>query len=154
MKMKQACVALLLALCTCAAFAQQSADEVAVWKLEHSYWEYVKAADLAGYRALWNAKFVGWPYISSAPQRRDHVTDWLQQYTGRGVRLSSYSLQPMGSVAAGNVVVTYYRLTAVWTDKSGSGKPKTSRITHTWLRTPEGWQILGGMSALQPEDQR
>ncbi|WP_188759563.1 nuclear transport factor 2 family protein [Edaphobacter acidisoli] len=154
MKAKVILIALLLALCTGAVFAQQSANEVAVWKLEHSYWEYVKAADLVGYRTLWDAKFVGWPYISPAPQRKDHVTDWLRQYTGKGVRLASYSLEPLGSVATGNIVVTYYRLTAVWGDQGGNGKPQTSRITHTWIRTPAGWQILGGMSAHQPEDQR
>lgn len=154
MKAKAITIPLLFALCTGTVFAQQSANEVAVWKLERSYWECVKTADLAGYRGLWNTKFVGWPYISPAPQQAEHVTDWLKQYTAKGVRLSSYSLQPMGSVAKSNMVVTYYRLTAVWTDKGVNGKPQTSRVTHTWLRTPEGWQILGGMSAHQAEDQR
>lgn len=152
--MRLTSIALLLVLYTGVVFAQQSADEIAVWKLEHSYWEDVKAADLASYRALWNAGFVGWSYISPVPQRKDHIADWLEQYTAKGVRLRSYSLQPMASHATGNIVVTYYRLTSVWADKSGSSKPQAQRITHTWLRTPAGWQILGGMSAHQAEDQK
>lgn len=152
--MRAMCIALLLTLSAGVALAQQSSSEAAVWKLEHSYWEDVKAVDLAGYRALWHKDFVGWPYVSAKPEREDHIADWLEQYAAKGVRLKSYSLQPEGSLANGNIVVTYYMLTAVWADKSGNGRPRTSRITHTWLRTPGGWQILGGMSAYQAEDQR
>ena len=154
MKMRAACIALLWALFTGVALPQPSANEAAVWKLEHSYWEDVKAVDLVDYRALWHPDFIGWSYISPAPQREDHIADWLEQYTAKGVRLKSYSLQPTGSLAKSNLVVTYYRLTAIWTDKSGNSKPVVSRVTHTWLRTPTGWKILGGMSAHQAEDQR
>jgi ketosteroid isomerase-like protein len=152
LKTRQACIALLLMLCTSFALAQQSADEISVWKLEHSYWDDVKALDLVSYRALWHADFVGWPYVSPSPQRKDHITDWLDQYTVKGLRLKSYSLRPAASHATGNVVLTYYWLTAVWGDKSGNGKTATSRITHTWLKTPAGWQILGGMSASESGD--
>jgi ketosteroid isomerase-like protein len=144
------CIALLLALCTGITFAQQSADETAVWKLEQSYWDDVKALDLVSYRALWHPDFLGWPYVSPAPQRKDHITDWLDQYTAKGLRLRSYSLRPAASHATSDIVVTYYWLTATWEDKNGHGEPQTSRITHTWLKTPTGWLILGGMSTAQP----
>jgi ketosteroid isomerase-like protein len=152
--MRHVSIALLLTLCASITFAQQSADEKAVWKLEHSYWEDVKAFDLVSYRALWHPDFVGWPYVSPEPQGKEHVTDWLDQYIAKGVRLKSYSIQPATSHATGNIVITYYRVTALWVDKSGNGKPQTSRLTHTWLRMPTGWQIIGGMSAHQAEDQR
>ena len=148
------CIALLLTLCAGIAFAQQSADEKAVWQLEHSYWEDVKASDLAGYRALWHPNFIGWPYVSSEPQGKEHVTDWLNEYAAKGIRLKSYSIQPAASRAIGNTVTTYYRVTALFVDKSGNGKPSTSRLTHTWLKTPTGWLIIGGMSAHQAEDQK
>jgi hypothetical protein len=152
--MRQVCIALLLTLCTGISLAQQSAGETAVWKLEHSYWDDVKALDLVSYRALWHADFVGWPYVSPAPQRKDHITDWLDQYTAKGLRLKSYSLQPGASHATGNIVVTYYWLTGVWEDKSGKSVSETSRITHTWLKMPTRWQILGGMSAPQAEEKK
>ncbi|HTC74334.1 MAG TPA: nuclear transport factor 2 family protein [Edaphobacter sp.] len=148
--MQRTCIALLLTLCASMTFAQESPDETAVWKLENSYWHDVKVLDLVSYRALWHAEFIGWPYVSPAPQRKDHITDWIDQYTEKGLRLRSYSLRAAASQATGDIVVTYYWLTATWEDKNGHGDPETSRITHTWLRTPIGWQILGGMSAAQP----
>jgi ketosteroid isomerase-like protein len=152
--MRQVCIALLLALCTAAAFAQQSPGEAAVWKLEHSYWDDVKALDLVSYRALWHSDFVGWPFVSPSPQRKDHIADWIDQNTNKDLRLKSYALKPAASHATGNVVLTYYWLTAVWQDKSGHSETATSRITHTWLKTRAGWQILGGMSAQPAEEKK
>jgi hypothetical protein len=148
--MQRTCIALLLTLCASITFAQESPDETAVWKLENSYWHDVKVLDLVSYRALWHADFIGWPYVSPAPQHKDHIADWIDQYTAKGLHLRSYSLRPAASHATSDIVVTYYWLTATWEDKNGHGDPETSRITHTWLRTPTGWQIFGGMSAPQP----
>jgi hypothetical protein len=148
--MQRTCITLLLTLCASVTLAQESPDETAVWKLENSYWEYVKTLDLVSYRALWHADFIGWPYVSPAPQHKDQITDWIDQYTAKGLHLRSYSLRPAASHATDNIVVTYYWLTATWEDKNGHGEPQTSRITHTWLRTSTGWQIFGGMSAAEP----
>jgi hypothetical protein len=120
--------------------------------MEHSYWEYVKALDVASYRSLWHSDFVGWPFLSPAPLRKDHITDWLDSYSAKGLRLKSYSLRPGASHATGDIVVTYYWLTATWGEKDKSDRLETTRITHTWLRTPTGWQILGGMSATEAGD--
>jgi ketosteroid isomerase-like protein len=144
----------MLILCNGITIAQQTPDETAVWKLEHAYWDDVKAHDLVSYLALWHSDFVGWPSVSPTPQRKDHITDWIDQYTNQGIHLKTYSLKPAASHATGDVVVTYYWLTADWVDKSGNSKPQTSRITHTWLSTPKGWQILAGMSASTPDDKR
>jgi hypothetical protein len=144
-KTQRLCIALLFALCARITFAQQSSDETpdetAVWKLENSYWDDVKSLDFVSYRALWCPDFIGWPFISPAPLHKDHIADWIDQYTTKGLHLRSYSLRPAASHATGNIVVTYYWLTATW---------QTSRITHTWIKTPTGWQILGGMSAAEP----
>ena len=76
-----------------AAFAQDlPKDEAQVWQLEKAYWEYVKANDLDKYRALWHDNFVGWPFVSSAPVRKDHITDWITTNTSKGVKLQSYSI--------------------------------------------------------------
>src|SRR5579883_1211362 len=32
---------------------------------------------------------------------------------------------------------------------SGAGTPITTRVTHTWVKTSEGWLIVGGMSTLE-----
>ncbi len=127
---------------------QQSADEQAVWKLEHAYWEYVKAGDLEKYRELWHPSFVGWPSSSAEPVGKDHITDWITAFTQKGLKLRSYEQVPAASHATGDVVVTHYWLTEDWVDANGHGEPDTNRITHTWVRTPAGWQIIGGMSAV------
>jgi hypothetical protein len=53
-------------------------DEDKVWKMEHSYWEYVKALDVNGYKGLWHEDFVGWPSTKAMPLRKDHIADWLE----------------------------------------------------------------------------
>lgn len=149
MRILRSCVALLLVVSACSLFAQQSADEQAVWKMEHQYWEHVKALDLVSYRAMWHADFVGWPSVSARPVRKDHITDWITAYTEKGQHLSSYSLEPAASHATDNIVVTYYWLTSDWVDKDGRETRGKMRITHTWIRTTNGWKILGGMSSVE-----
>ena len=130
---------------------QQSANEQAVWKLESAYWDYVKAVDLDSYRNLWHRDFVGWPSSSSQPARKAHITDWITAYTEKGQRLQWFSIEPAASQATENIVVTHYWLTEFWADKAGQGDPpETVRITHTWIKTAAGWQILAGMSTPPP----
>jgi len=141
-------ISLFLALAT-TVFAQNSAkDQAEVWQLEKAYWEDVKSNDLAKYRALWNENFLGWPYVSSTPVRKDHITDWITANTSRGIKLQSYSIEQLGIQATGDVVIDHYRVKFTWANKDGAEtKVNTMRITHTWIRTDGTWQILGGMSA-------
>ena len=132
------------------AISQQSENEKAVWKLESSYWGYVKAVDLESYRALWHENFVGWPSVSSQPVRKDHITDWITARTDKGERILWFSLEPAASQSTGDLVVTHYWMTVFWADKSGRGEPATTRVTHTWIKTEKGWKILSGMSAPVP----
>lgn len=146
MKSNRASLAAVLTLFALTGVAQQSADEQAVWKLEHSYWEYVKAQDVAGYKALWHENFVGWPSFSPQPLRKDHVADWMTSYQAKGLRLKSYSLKPAASQATGQLVVVYYQITTEWTGTNSSETSETLRAMHTWLRGDKGWQIISGMS--------
>jgi ketosteroid isomerase-like protein len=131
------------------AFAQNSGkDETQVWQLEKAYWEYVKANDLEKYRALWHENFLGWPFISSAPVRKDHITDWITANTSKGIKLHSYSVEQLAIQVTGDVAVDYYRINATWADGQGAEvRTDKFRITHTWIRMDGMWQILGGMSA-------
>jgi ketosteroid isomerase-like protein len=132
-----------------AAFGQDSGrDETQVWSLEKAYWEYVKANDLERYRALWHEDFLGWPFISAMPVRKDHITDWITANTSKGVKLESYSIEQLAIQATGDVAADYYRVNVAWANGKGS-KVRTDRlrITHTWIRTGGTWQIIGGMSA-------
>ena len=146
-------MAAVLILFALAGFAQQSPDEEAVWKVEHSYWEYVKAQDLANYNSLWHENFVGWPSFSPEPVRKDHVGDWITSYAAKGLHLKSYTLKPAASQVTGNLVVVHYWAMPVWVDKNGVEKSETVRIMHTWLRGDKGWQIVSGMSMRQAESE-
>jgi hypothetical protein len=141
-------ITLFLAL-TATAFGQTSAkDEVKVWQLEKAYWDYVKANDLENYRALWHENFVGWPFVSPAPVRKDHITDWITANTSKGIALQSYAIEQLAIQVTDDIATNYYRIKAMWVN-STDGEIKTDRlrITHTWIRTQGAWQIIGGMSS-------
>jgi ketosteroid isomerase-like protein len=128
---------------------QNSAKEEAqVWELEKAYWEYVKANDLEKYRALWHENFVGWPFVSPAPVRKDHITDWITANTSKGITLQSYSIEQRAIQVTGDIEMAYYRINVTWANGAGAEvKTDRMRITHTWIRTQGTWQIIGGMSS-------
>src|SRR6516165_8071645 len=95
------------------AFGQTSAnEETQIWQLEKAYWEYVKANNLEKYRALWHQDFLGWPFVSSAPVHKDHITDWISANTSKGIKFQSYSIEQLGIQITGDVGVDYYRINA------------------------------------------
>src|SRR5437588_7564285 len=134
----------LLVLAT-AAFAQDSArDETQIWNLEKAYWEYVKANDLEKYRTLWHEDFVGWPLISSAPVRKDHITDWITANTSKGVKLQSFSIEQLAIRVTGDVAINHYRIKMAWTGPQPADAPTDPlRNTPTWLRRGETFPIIG-----------
>jgi ketosteroid isomerase-like protein len=141
-------ISILLAL-TAAVFAQDSArDEAQVWKLETAYWEYVKTNDLEKYRTLWHEDFLGWPFVSPSPVRKDHITDWITANTSKGVKLESYSIEQLGIQVTGNLAMDHYRIKMTWTGtEPAANKTDVLRISHAWIRANNTWQIIGGMSA-------
>src|SRR5215216_5908879 len=132
-----------------AGFAQGAANEEAqIWSLEKAYWEYVKNGELEKYRALWHENFLGWPYISSTPVRKGHITDWITTNTSKGLKLDSYAIEELGIQVTGDIAVDYYRIKINWASSEGVEARKDAlRITHTWIRKNGSWQIVGGMSA-------
>ena len=134
---------------TASALAQTAdTNEEQVWKLEKAYWDYVKTNDLEKYRALWHERFLGWPSVSSSPVRKDHSTDWISQNTSKGVALESYSIEQLGVHVTGDVAINHYRIKMTWSGpKPADNKTDLLRITHTWIRRDNTWQIIGGMSA-------
>jgi ketosteroid isomerase-like protein len=134
---------------TATGLAQAAAtDQAQVWQLEKAYWDYVKANDLGNYRALWHEDFLGWPFVSSSPVRKEHITDWITANTSKSVKLQSYSIEQLAIQVTGDIALDYYRINATWANSAGSEvRTDKLRITHTWIRTHGRWQIIGGMSA-------
>ena len=131
--------------------SETSGDERTLWNLEHAYWQYVEKNDLAAYSDLWHKDFLGWPSVSSAPVRKDHITDWITSQTSKGLSFKAGEFKPAGIQVTGDVAFACYWITLSWVDKDGKGAPRTFRITHAWLRSGKDWQIIGGMSMPEPE---
>jgi ketosteroid isomerase-like protein len=140
---------LLAATMTGTLIASPARTDEQIWNLEKAYWEYVEANDLQNYRALWHDDFVGWPFVSPAPVRKDHITDWITNNTSKGLKLQSYSIEQLAVCVTGAVAIDHYRIKANWAKGDAGDVLRTDgmRITHTWIRTNGTWQILGGMSA-------
>jgi hypothetical protein len=118
--------------------SQTSEKEQALWKLEHAYWNYVQDNDLPGYLGLWHKDFLGWPSVSAAPVRKDHITDWITAQTSTGLAFKIVEFKPAAIQVSGDVAVTCYWITYEWLDKEGNGTAHTTRITHTLFRDGGG----------------
>ena len=108
----------------------------------------MKANDLEKYRAPWHENFVGWPFVSPAPVRKDHIPDWITSNTSKGIKLQSYSIEQLAIQVTRDIAMDYYRIKATWASSEGAEvRTDPLRITHTWIRTHGTWQIIGGMSS-------
>lgn len=126
-----------------------SADEQAVWALEEAYWQYVQSNDIQGYRSLWDDRFVGWPGFSRTPVDKASIHKWIAQYHDDDAEYFDYELTPESIRAYGDVVAAHYLVRyAMRTVETSEmiGQPAESRITHTWQRRGDTWQIVTGMS--------
>jgi len=123
-------------------------SEQAVWKLEHAYWDYVQDNNVTAYLDLWHKNLLGWPRFNAAPVGKDHITDWINSQTAKGLIFKSIESKPARIQVTGDTAVACYWITYEWLDKDGKGQPQTSRIIHTWLRdgTDKQRRIIGGMS--------
>ena len=66
----------------------------AIWDLEDNYWRYVQDNNLSAYSGLWHKDFLGWPLVSPAPVRKDHITDWITSQTSKGLVFKSGEQKP------------------------------------------------------------
>jgi hypothetical protein len=108
--------------------------EKPIWDLEHDYWRYVEKGDLTSYRGLWHKDFLGWPAVSAAPVRKEHITDWITAQTGKELTLKPIEFKPAAIQMSGDLAVVCYWMTSAWVDAKGVGQPGTLRVFHTWIR--------------------
>jgi|ERR1051326_5103451 hypothetical protein len=137
-KTKTKVIAVTLLFCT-VALAQQARnkDENAVWKEEQAYWQFLHTNQKAAYLALWDERFVGWPRFEPSPVGKENIA------YGFVAAVADYKLEPLSVRGYGkNIVITFYRASV-----TRKGVTRTSRLSHTWMRSKSGWHIIGGMSA-------
>jgi ketosteroid isomerase-like protein len=125
-----------------------SPAEQEVWAQEETYWRSLKSEDRETYLRLWDERFIGWPRYEGVPAGKDKIRqDYTPGATVRG-KLVDYKLEPLSVRSyANDVVITFYRATINRSKPNGEVESRTSRLTHTWMKTDQGWRIIGGMSA-------
>lgn len=136
---------------TSAATQDQTAAEKAVWQLEQDYWRFVSAGDVDSYVKLWHDDFVGWPCAQPGPVRKGDIGSWVRDIRDNKWKLT-YELKPIDSQEfGGDTVIVHYAAEYAYDygDGTGSGAGLWRKFTHTWMKTPGGWQIIGGMCAAQ-----
>ena len=128
----------------------QSISEV--WAREDDYWRYVKAGDVESYVKLWHEKFIGWPCGKDHPVRKAAIGDWVREVRDKRIKVM-VSLTREGAEEFNSIVVVHYRFTRVDTYPDGrvEGRAHQSKITHTWMRAGNTWQIIGGMCGSLPD---
>ena len=93
----------------------------------------MKANDLQKYRALAQG-LPRFAIVSSAPTRKDHITDWITANTSKGRKLQSYSIEPLAIQLTGDVAINHYRIKATWaTSDKAEARTDALRVTHTWI---------------------
>ena len=132
-----------------------TADEQTVWSLERAYWAYVKNNDVDGYLTLWDERFVGWPGFSKTPMEKNNISGWLAWVHDNPSKIYDYELTKEAVRAFGDVVIVHYRVHGFYRS-ADTGEivsvRRTSRITHTWQKRGDSWQIITGMSCSLPTD--
>lgn len=129
-----------------------AADEDEVWAGEVAYWESLKAFDLERYASLWHESVVGWPHGQPAPIGKSmfvHIAGGAMATLRPGS--GEVQLRRLAVHVQGDVGITYLQVHWWATTTAGADVRFDERITHTWLRTDEGWKIIGGMSSPSPQ---
>lgn len=143
-------LACLLAASLVATALSRDQDEQTIWKLEHDYWRYVQDNNLSAYLGLWHKDFLGWPSVSAQPVRKDHITDWITSQTDKGMVFKLVEFKPAAIQITDSVAGVCYWVKYKWAKSDGSDVDRTLRVTHTWIRTADKWEIIGGMSMAEP----
>jgi ketosteroid isomerase-like protein len=116
-----------------------------VWQMEETYWKDLQTANYTHYMTLWHEDFLGWPYFSPHPVNKDGIANSLPTSMSD---VLSYEFLEKAVRVTGEVGITQYAVKYTHTTPNGQTETRVSRITHTWLKTKNTWQIIGGMSSL------
>ena len=133
------------ACCVLAVFSSPiRAQQDEVWQLEEDYWRYVKAGDIESYMVLWHEDFVGWPCGAPSPGGKANVGDWVQVIRDEGITIT-YDLGREAVQYFGDLAIAHYSSASIRRYADGRVEARVSKLTHTWMKTENRWQIIGGM---------
>ena len=119
-----------------------------VWNMEKKYWEYVQKSDTISYKKLWHNDFIGYPSFGDGVSNKAKIAVWIPVLHENATQLFSYTLYKKAINAIGNVVIVFYDVDEIWTNKETEVvRKETYKFTHTWKKYKDTWLILGGMAA-------
>lgn len=123
-----------------------------VWDREEEYSRYVQAGDVENFVKLWHKDFIGWPCDQDHPLRKTSIGNWVQEIRDNKIVVES-TMTREGAQDFGDVVVVHYSCTDIETYPDGrvEGRGKEFKITHTWMKVGDTWQIIGGMCGPLPD---
>jgi len=143
---------LSLLLVPVATFSQGlDSNELAVWELEEAYYRYAKNNDPEAYMSLFHENVIGWPALDVAPKGKTEVSQWIDAVHADPAEIWNYALNRLAIESFGEVVVVHYLLREfVLSVESGEElRSNLYKISHTWQRYGNRWQIISGMGAKQ-----
>lgn len=115
------------------------------WAGEDRYWATNIAGDVSSYVDLFDDGFTGWPCGAERPQTKaDLVAASASLSATDGVK-ARVSLEDKAASGSGDHVVVYYRARLVQQASDGKVDEVVRNFTHTWVKRPGGWRIIGGM---------
>ena len=125
-----------------------SAAQQDVWKEELTYWNLRTSGKLDEQMALWHEDVIAWGSALPKPGSKADVRGNVEGIL-RDTRTGSYTveLEPLVIRIQGEFAFVFYRSHEIRSDLAGTRKEARLRGTHTWWRTPRGWQIIAGMGA-------
>ena len=130
---------------------EMNPDESAVWQLEEAYYKYAKANDPESYLTLFDENVIGWPTMDNAPKGKEKVSQWIAAVHADPSETWNYELKRHEIISFDDVVVVHYLLRefAVSAETGKEIRSDTFRISHTWQRHGDSWQIISGMGGVQ-----
>ncbi len=124
-----------------------TAEERAVWALEIEYYEFARKNDPEGYLSLFNDSVIGWPTMDPLPKGKDKVSQWIALVHSNPAEIWQYEVERLAIQSYEDVVVVHYRLRDYFVSAATGEEIRSQsfRITHTWLKSDDRWQIIAGM---------
>ena len=91
---------------------------------------------------------MGWPNNQLTPMNKGSIYQLVAgMFADLDLVSMTVELKRMSVHVIDNIGITFYETYSHDTMKTGAEISTGERMTHTWLRTGNGWKIIGGMSA-------
>ena len=139
---------IILLLSASVTFGQDELTEkqAEVWKGEELYWEYVNNTNTEAFLELWHEDFIGWPCgtesTSNLSELKVGVATWFEDVASNK---KNTTIRPEGVIVKDDFAITYLSAVTMWNNKEGAEQIQKMKLVHTWIKTDDGWKIVGGM---------